>query len=152
MVGYKCCTRTCRFSFYNNFTFHWLQAVAFLYLLKLLLARSLTMLLGVGKKLLGLFLKLSAAYSLWTFCFLFCSTCSFWLIIVINGLLIAGLVFAFTAFFVYEQYEAEIDEFAKFFFIGIMELKKLLASHLPTPLMSFLCCDRVPHHTTVSKR
>ncbi|KGN57250.1 3beta-hydroxysteroid-dehydrogenase/decarboxylase [Cucumis sativus] len=89
---------------------YFLKAVAFLYLLKLLLARSLTMLLGVG------------------------------------------LVFAFTAFFVYEQYEAEIDEFAKFFFIGIMELKKLLASHLPTPLMSFLCCDRVPHHTTVSKR
>uniref|UniRef100_A0A9I9CQ74 Reticulon-like protein n=1 Tax=Cucumis melo TaxID=3656 RepID=A0A9I9CQ74_CUCME len=89
---------------------YFLKAVAVLYLLKLLLERSLTMMLGMG------------------------------------------LVFAFTAFFVYEQYEAEIDEFAKFFFIGIMELKRLLASHLPTPLMSFLCCDRVPHQATVSKR
>ena len=38
----------------------------------------------------------------------------------------AALVFAFTAFFVYEQYEAEIDGLVKIFLDRIKEVKRLL--------------------------
>ncbi|XP_022932574.1 3beta-hydroxysteroid-dehydrogenase/decarboxylase [Cucurbita moschata] len=92
---------------------YFFKAVTFLYVLKLFLSRSLTLLIGMG------------------------------------------LVFAFTAFFVYEQYEIEIDGFAKFLFISIMELKSVLASHLPPPLMSSLWCNKLshqPNEVAMSKR
>ncbi|XP_021291281.1 3beta-hydroxysteroid-dehydrogenase/decarboxylase [Herrania umbratica] len=49
-----------------------------------------------------------------------------------------ALVFAFTAFFVYEQYESEIDGLGKVLCCGIMESKGLLMRTLPASITSFL--------------
>ncbi|XWS35300.1 hypothetical protein CRYUN_Cryun21dG0114200 [Craigia yunnanensis] len=49
-----------------------------------------------------------------------------------------ALVFAFTAFFVYEQYESEIDGLGKVLFCGITESKELLRRNLPASITSFL--------------
>ncbi|KAK4566607.1 hypothetical protein RGQ29_002751 [Quercus rubra] len=49
-----------------------------------------------------------------------------------------ALVYAFTAFFVYEQYESEIDGFAKVLFKSIKESMELLARNLPATASSFL--------------
>ncbi|GMY32571.1 3beta-hydroxysteroid-dehydrogenase/ decarboxylase isoform 3 [Fagus crenata] len=49
-----------------------------------------------------------------------------------------ALVFAFTAFFVYEQYESEIDGFAKVLFNGMKESMELLTRNLPASASSFL--------------
>ncbi|XP_022761619.1 3beta-hydroxysteroid-dehydrogenase/decarboxylase isoform X2 [Durio zibethinus] len=49
-----------------------------------------------------------------------------------------ALVFAFTAFFVYEQYESEIDGIGEVLFYGIMESKGLLLRTLPASITSFL--------------
>ncbi|GLT34598.1 hypothetical protein SLA2020_091050 [Shorea laevis] len=55
------------------------------------------------------------------------------------------LVFAFTAFFIYEQYEFEIDGLAKFLFNSIMESKALLARNLPASVASYLHNFATPH-------
>ncbi|EOY04821.1 hypothetical protein QUC31_017074 [Theobroma cacao] len=49
-----------------------------------------------------------------------------------------ALVFAFTAFFVYEQYESEIDGLGKVLCCGIMGSKGLLMRTLPASITSFL--------------
>ncbi|XVF37669.1 hypothetical protein REPUB_Repub20aG0029500 [Reevesia pubescens] len=49
-----------------------------------------------------------------------------------------ALVFAFTAFFVYEQYDSELDGLAKVLFCGIMESKGLIRRTIPAPITSFL--------------
>ncbi|XP_065869157.1 3beta-hydroxysteroid-dehydrogenase/decarboxylase isoform X2 [Euphorbia lathyris] len=49
-----------------------------------------------------------------------------------------ALVFSFTAFFVYEQYEFEIDELVNIMVSRIMELKLLLTRKLAAPAASFL--------------
>ncbi|KAM3750267.1 hypothetical protein ACB098_04G024200 [Castanea mollissima] len=49
-----------------------------------------------------------------------------------------ALAYAFTAFFVYEQYESEIDGFAKVLFNSIKESMELLARNLPATASSFL--------------
>ncbi|GLT91653.1 hypothetical protein SLE2022_095290 [Rubroshorea leprosula] len=53
--------------------------------------------------------------------------------------------FAFTAFFIYEQYEFEIDGLAKFLFNSIMESKALLARNLPASVTSYLHNFATPH-------
>ncbi|XP_012440979.1 3beta-hydroxysteroid-dehydrogenase/decarboxylase [Gossypium raimondii] len=49
-----------------------------------------------------------------------------------------AMVFAFTAFFVYEQYEPVIDGLGEVLFYGIMESKELLRRNLRTLIASFL--------------
>jgi GH43 family beta-xylosidase len=52
-------------------------------------------------------------------------------------------VFAFTVFFVYDQYETEIDGFAKVLFNRIEESMGLLTRNLSASGSSFLLkCDR----------
>ncbi|MCL7045521.1 hypothetical protein MKW94_022625 [Papaver nudicaule] len=48
------------------------------------------------------------------------------------------LVFAFTAFFVYEQYEDEIDRVAKVSFMAIKSIMGLVMRRLPAPIISIL--------------
>ncbi|EEF32885.1 hydroxysteroid dehydrogenase, putative [Ricinus communis] len=62
------------------------------------------------------------------------------LILLQSFTVVAGitLVFAFTAFFVYEQYEAEVDGLMKLLLSGIEESKRLLMRKLPAPVASFL--------------
>ncbi|XVF84372.1 hypothetical protein PTKIN_Ptkin17bG0031300 [Pterospermum kingtungense] len=48
-----------------------------------------------------------------------------------------ALVFTFTAFYGYEQYESEIDGLGEVLFCVIMEAKELLRRNLPAPLVSF---------------
>ncbi|KAL6342421.1 hypothetical protein AAG906_009094 [Vitis piasezkii] len=50
-----------------------------------------------------------------------------------------ALVLAFTSFFVYEQYEEEMDGLAEVLFDSIKKSKRLLMRNLPAPLVSFLC-------------
>ncbi|OVA11072.1 3-beta hydroxysteroid dehydrogenase/isomerase [Macleaya cordata] len=49
-----------------------------------------------------------------------------------------ALVFAFTAFFVYEQYEEEVDRVTEVAFIGIKNSKRLLVGNLPVSVASIL--------------
>ena len=49
------------------------------------------------------------------------------------------MVLAFTSFFVYEQYEEEMDGLAEVLFDSIKKSKRLLMRNLPAPLVSFLC-------------
>ncbi|KAJ4723544.1 Reticulon-like protein [Melia azedarach] len=56
-----------------------------------------------------------------------------------------AVVFAFTAFFVYEQYEPEIDGLAKFLFNYIKIPKEMLINNLPAPVMSFLHNYKILH-------
>ncbi|GKV39217.1 hypothetical protein SLEP1_g47023 [Rubroshorea leprosula] len=65
-----------------------------------------------------------------------------YLVTVLAGMI---LVFAFTAFFIYEQYEFEIGGLAKFLFNSIMESKALLASNLPASVASYLHNFATPH-------
>lgn len=51
----------------------------------------------------------------------------------------AALVLSFTAFFVYEQYESEIDGLAVILFNSIKESMGLLTRILPPSVASFLC-------------
>ncbi|XP_059654680.1 3beta-hydroxysteroid-dehydrogenase/decarboxylase [Cornus florida] len=50
----------------------------------------------------------------------------------------AALVLAFTSFFVYEQYEVEIDAITKVLFNSTREIMGLLMRNLPTNMTSFL--------------
>ncbi|EXB23119.1 3beta-hydroxysteroid-dehydrogenase/decarboxylase isoform 3 [Morus notabilis] len=54
-----------------------------------------------------------------------------------------ALVFAFTAFFVYEQYELEVDGLAKFLCVSVKELAGSLGRNLPHSVVSFLCNFRI---------
>lgn len=56
-----------------------------------------------------------------------------------------ALVFAFTAFFVYEQYELEIDGLAKFLFNYVKKSKASLIRNAPSPVMSFLYDYKILH-------
>lgn len=47
-------------------------------------------------------------------------------------------MFAFTAFFVYEQYESEFDGLAKILFNRIKESNRLLMSNLPASMALYL--------------
>ncbi|XP_050213284.1 3beta-hydroxysteroid-dehydrogenase/decarboxylase [Mercurialis annua] len=49
-----------------------------------------------------------------------------------------ALVFGFTGFFVYEQYEVELDGLVKILHRGIDKLKRLLMRNLPASVASFL--------------
>ncbi|GFY81356.1 hypothetical protein Acr_01g0011650 [Actinidia rufa] len=49
-----------------------------------------------------------------------------------------GLVLAFTSFFVYEQYEAEMDGIVKILLIVMKEATGLLMNNLPVYVTSFL--------------
>ncbi|KHG02000.1 3beta-hydroxysteroid-dehydrogenase/decarboxylase-like protein [Gossypium arboreum] len=62
------------------------------------------------------------------------------------------LVFAFTAFFVYDQYEAEIDALRILIFCGIVELKGLLLRKLPASISSFSQHDNVLNQEKVPAR
>ncbi|KAA3480167.1 3beta-hydroxysteroid-dehydrogenase/decarboxylase-like isoform X1 [Gossypium australe] len=62
------------------------------------------------------------------------------------------LVFAFTAFFVYDQYEAEIDALRILTFCGMVELKGLLLRKLPASISSFSQHDNVLHQENVPAR
>ncbi|KAB2009019.1 hypothetical protein ES319_D10G139300v1 [Gossypium barbadense] len=62
------------------------------------------------------------------------------------------LVFAFTAFFVYDQYEAEIDALRILIFCGMVELKGLLLRKLPASISSFSQHDNVLHQEKVPAR
>ncbi|KAK8519508.1 hypothetical protein V6N12_025544 [Hibiscus sabdariffa] len=61
-----------------------------------------------------------------------------------------ALVYAFTAYFVYDQYEAEIDAFWLLLFCCMVELKNFLWRHLPIP--SSLQNDNVLHQPKVPAR
>ncbi|KAH9783496.1 3beta-hydroxysteroid-dehydrogenase/decarboxylase isoform 3 [Citrus sinensis] len=56
-----------------------------------------------------------------------------------------ALVFAFTAFFVYEQYEPEIDGLAKFLFNYLKKSKVSLIRNVPAPVVSFLYDCKILH-------
>ncbi|KAH9727482.1 3beta-hydroxysteroid-dehydrogenase/decarboxylase isoform 3 [Citrus sinensis] len=56
-----------------------------------------------------------------------------------------ALVFAFTAFFVYEQYEPEIDGLAKFLFNYLKKSKASLIRNVPAPFVSFLYDCKILH-------
>ncbi|GAY61939.1 hypothetical protein CUMW_213880 [Citrus unshiu] len=56
-----------------------------------------------------------------------------------------ALVFAFTAFFVYEQYEPEIDGLAKFLFNYLKKSKVSLIRNVPAPFVSFLYDCKILH-------
>ncbi|PON31205.1 Hopanoid-associated sugar epimerase, partial [Parasponia andersonii] len=56
-----------------------------------------------------------------------------------------ALAFAFTAFFVYEQYESEIDGVAKLLYSCVKELMGLLKRNLPPSVASVLCNSKIPH-------
>ena len=55
----------------------------------------------------------------------------------------AALVFSFTAFFVYEQYESEIDGLGKHLFKSVKELAGLLKKNLPHSVASILSNDTI---------
>ncbi|XP_062107862.1 3beta-hydroxysteroid-dehydrogenase/decarboxylase [Humulus lupulus] len=55
-----------------------------------------------------------------------------------------ALAFAFTTFFVYEQYESEVDGVAKFLHGGVKEIGKLLKTNLPHSGASILCKNNNP--------
>ncbi|KAK9288132.1 hypothetical protein L1049_016580 [Liquidambar formosana] len=65
----------------------------------------------------------------------------------------AALIFAFTSFFVYEQYEEEIDGLAKILYDGMKNLMGLLKRNIPASMASFLQNYKILHqdkgHTTV---
>ncbi|KAL4290364.1 hypothetical protein GQ457_14G000960 [Hibiscus cannabinus] len=61
-----------------------------------------------------------------------------------------ALVYAFTAYFVYDQYEAEIDAFWLLLFCCMVELKNFLWRHLP--IASSLQNDNVLHQPKVAVR
>ncbi|OMO68021.1 3-beta hydroxysteroid dehydrogenase/isomerase [Corchorus capsularis] len=56
-----------------------------------------------------------------------------------------ALIFGFTAFFVYEQYESEMDGLGKVLFCISMESKGLLLSFLPDSITSFLGNNKTVH-------
>ncbi|OMP03937.1 3-beta hydroxysteroid dehydrogenase/isomerase [Corchorus olitorius] len=56
-----------------------------------------------------------------------------------------ALIFAFTAFFGYEQYESEMDGLGKVLFCISMESKGLLLSFLPDSITSFLGNNKTVH-------
>ncbi|KAJ9189022.1 hypothetical protein P3X46_000364 [Hevea brasiliensis] len=59
------------------------------------------------------------------------------------GMVGIALVFSFTAFFVYEQYEPEIDGLGKILLDRIKESKRLLMRNLPETVASFLQNKRI---------
>ncbi|GMJ08472.1 reticulon 20 [Hibiscus trionum] len=63
-----------------------------------------------------------------------------------------ALVYAFTAYFVYDQYEAEIDAFRLLMFCCMVELKEFLWRYLPLPISSSLQNDNVLHQPKVAAR
>lgn len=56
----------------------------------------------------------------------------------LTGVIGFGLVLSFTSFFIYEQYEAEIDGLASIVFDATMKLMELLMENLPASVSSFL--------------
>lgn len=111
-----------------------IQVAGSLYLSKLML-QSFTWSIGLGKQLL-IFLFLSGS-SWYSNIFHF----SNWRSSEFN----AALVFAFTAFFVYEQYEPEIDGLAKFLFNYLKKSKVSLIRNVPAPVVSFLYDCKILH-------
>lgn len=114
-----------------------IQVLLKLYLAKLILIwSSLTAVIAVGKELLFSFsmINLISHY-----------LSSQWPYLEFN----AALVFSFTAFFIYEQYESELDGLAMLLFNCTKQLKSLLTCNLPAPIASFLCNLRILHkHNT----
>lgn len=98
-----------------------LQVGASMYLLQLILIHYLTIFIGIGKHLL---VKL---------CFYQCYVLYF---ILMDWKYIAALVFVFTAFFVYEQYEYEIDGLVKLVGRKLKVVMELLVRNLPPSVAS----------------
>ncbi|XP_044499796.1 3beta-hydroxysteroid-dehydrogenase/decarboxylase isoform X2 [Mangifera indica] len=67
----------------------------------------------------------------------------------LTAVIAVALVFSFTAFFIYEQYESELDGLAMLLFNCTKQLKSLLTCNLLAPVASFLCNLRILHkHNT----
>ena len=97
------------------------QIAGSLYLLKLIVSRSLATFLFTGIE------------SFWFFYYISSLSSTLFLTITLNVILKTAMSFSFTAFFIYEQYELELYHIARIFVECLTVVKEGVLKNLPLP-------------------